>query len=416
VSQNFNRFKALRRARHLARPSHSQMPAQLLWELELWPVSSWGALMMPKVTGLARVAAFAVLTVLCMAPAHATSRIKDLANIEGIRQNQLIGYGLVVGLNGTGDTLNNIPFTKQSLQAMLERLGVNIRGTQIRTGNVAAVMVTANLPAFGTQGTRIDVTVSALGDSKSLQGGTLLVTPLLGADGNVYAVAQGSLAISGFEAEGAAAKIVRGVPTVGRISNGAIIEREIDFALNRLNQVRLALRNSDLTTAKRIAGAVNDYIGAAIAEPLDAATVQLTLPPKSDTNMVALLTEIEQLQVEPDLGAKVVIDERSGVIVMGRDVRVSTVAVAQGNLTVTISEAPQVSQPAPFSRGETRVVPRTRLGVQEDGKKLALVKEGVSLQQLVDGLNALGIGPRDLISILQAIKAAGAIQADIELM
>ena len=360
----------------------------------------------------------AVILVLAapVAPAQATSRIKDLANIEGVRQNQLIGYGLVVGLNGTGDTLNNIPFTRQSLQAMLERLGVNTRGSQIRTGNVAAVMVTANLPAFGTQGTRIDVTVSALGDSKSLQGGTLLVTPLLGADGNVYAVAQGSVAIGGFQAEGEAAKIVRGVPTVGRISNGAIIEREIDFALNKLNQVRLALRNSDFTTAKRIAAAVNDYIGSAIAEPLDASTVQLTLPPKADANMVALLTEIEQLQIEPDLGAKVVIDERSGIIVMGRDVRVSTVAVAQGNLTVTISETPQVSQPAPFSRGETRVVPRTRIGVQEDGKKLALVKDGVSLQQLVDGLNALGIGPRDLIAILQAIKAAGAIQAEIEVM
>jgi flagellar P-ring protein FlgI len=350
------------------------------------------------------------------APASATSRIKDLANIEGIRQNQLIGYGLVVGLNGTGDTLNNIPFTKQSLQAMLERLGVNIRGATIRTGNVAAVMVTSNLPPFGTQGTRIDVTVSALGDSKSLQGGTLLVTPLLGADGNVYAVAQGSLAIGGFQAEGEAAKITRGVPTVGRIANGAIIEREIEFALNKLNQVRLSLRNADFTTAKRIASAVNDYIGGAIAEPLDPSTVQLTLPQKSTGNVVALLTEIEQLQVEPDLSAKVVIDERSGIIVLGRDVRVSTVAVAQGNLTVTISEAPQVSQPQPLSRGQTVVVPRSRVGVSEDGKKLALVTEGVSLQQLIDGLNALGVGPRDLIAILQAIKAAGAIQADIEVM
>jgi flagellar P-ring protein FlgI len=357
-----------------------------------------------------------VLALLYAMPAQATSRIKDLANIEGVRQNQLIGYGLVVGLNGTGDTLNNIPFTKQSLQAMLERLGVNIRGAQIRTGNVAAVMVTANLPAFGTQGTRIDVTVSALGDAKSLQGGTLLVTPLLGADGNVYSVAQGSVAIGGFEAEGQAAKIVRGVPTVGRIANGGIIEREIDFQLNRLNQVRLALRNADFTTAKRIAAAINDYIGQPTAEPLDASTVQLTLPGKSDSNMVALLTEIEQLQVEPDLAAKVIIDERSGVIVMGRDVRVSTVAVAQGNLTVTISESPQVSQPAPFSQGRTRVVPRTRVGATEDGAKLALVQEGVSLQQLVDGLNALGIGPRDLITILQAIKAAGALQADIEVM
>jgi flagellar P-ring protein precursor FlgI len=364
-------------------------------------------------------AAFAAALTLAFAsvPAAATSRIKDLANIEGVRQNQLIGYGLVVGLNGTGDTLNNIPFTKQSLQAMLERLGVNIRGAQIRTGNVAAVMVTANLPPFGTQGTRMDVTVSALGDSKSLQGGTLLVTPLLGADGNVYSVAQGSVAIGGFSAEGDAAKITRGVPTVGRIANGAIIEREIEFALNRLNQVRLALRNADFTTAKRIAAAVNDFIGTPTAEPLDPSTVQITVPAQYQGNVVSLLTEIEQLQVEPDLAAKIVIDERSGIIVMGRDVRVSMVAVAQGNLTVTISETPQVSQPAPFSRGGTTVVvPRTRVGVQEDGKKLALVKDGVSLQQLVDGLNALGIGPRDLIAILQAIKAAGAIQADIEVM
>ncbi len=351
-----------------------------------------------------------------LSPAGATSRIKDLANIEGVRQNQLIGYGLVVGLNGTGDTLNNIPFTKQSLQAMLERLGVNIRGAQIRTGNVAAAMVTANLPPFGTQGTRIDVTVSALGDAKSLQGGTLLVTPLLGADGNVYAVAQGSLAVAGFQAQGDAAKITRGVPTVGRISNGAIIEREVEFVLNRLNQVRLALRNADFTTAKRIAAAVNDFMGGPIAEPLDPSTVQLTLPQKYPSNVIALLTEIEQLQIEPDLPAKVVIDERSGVIVIGRDVRVSTVAVAQGNLTVTVAETPQVSQPAPFSRGRTVVVPRTRIGVQEDGKKLAVVQEGVSLQQLVDGLNALGIGPLDMIAILQAIKAAGAIQAEIEVM
>jgi len=277
-------------------------------------------------------------------------------------------------------------------------------------------MVTANLPAFGTQGTRIDVTVSSMGDSKSLQGGTLLVTPLLGADGNVYAVAQGSLAIGGFSAEGEAAKIVKGVPTVGRIANGAIIEREIDFALNRLPNLRLALRNSDFTTAKRIASAVNDFIGTPTAEPIDPSTVALTIPKQFAGNVVALITEIEQLQIEPDTPAKIIIDERSGIIVMGRDVRVSTVAIAQGNLTVSITEAPQVSQPAPLSRGRTRVVPRTRLGVQEDGHKLALVRESVSLQQLVDGLNALGIGPRDMIAILQAIKAAGAIQADIEVM
>src|SRR6266702_3965311 len=331
------------------------------------------------VVACAALAALASSTV----SADATSRIKDLANIEGVRQNQLIGYGLVVGLNGTGDTLNNIPFTKQSLQAMLARL---------------------------------DVTVSALGDSKSLQGGTLLVTPLLGADGNVYAVAQGSVAISGFQAEGEAAKIVRGVPTVGRIANGAIIEREIEFALNRLPNVRLALRNADFTTAKRIAAAVNDYLGVKSAEPIDPSTVQLSIPPEFKGNVVAFLTEIEQLQVDPDLAAKIVIDERSGIIVMGRDVRVATVAVAQGNLTVTISESPQVSQPNPQSRGRTVVTPNSKVGVSEDGKKLAMVKDGVSLQQLVDGLNGLGIGPRDLIGILQAIKAAGAIQADIEVM
>jgi flagellar P-ring protein precursor FlgI len=360
-------------------------------------------------------AVIAVLA-LCATSAGATSRIKDLANIEGVRQNQLIGYGLVVGLNGSGDTLNNIPFTKQSLQAMLERMGVNIRGATIRTGNVAAVMVTGNLPAFGTQGTRMDVTVSALGDAKNLQGGTLLVTPLLGADGNVYAVAQGSVAIGGFQAEGAAASITKGVPTVGRIANGAIIEREIEFALNRLPNVRLALRNPDFTTAKRIAAAVNDFLGTKTAEPIDPSTVQMSVPPEFKSNVVALLTEIEQLQVEPDLAAKIIIDERSGIIVMGRDVRVATVAVAQGNLTVSISESPQVSQPQPFARGRTVVTPRTSIGVTEDGKKLALVKDGVSLQQLVDGLNGLGIGPRDLIGILQAIKAAGAIQADIEVM
>src|SRR6202163_2221836 len=400
--------------------SHSLSWVARSWE---WPSGSSqdlsGEQRMPSVTSpnMFQVACAALVALaLSATAAGAASRIKDLANIEGVRQNQLIGYGLVVGLNGTGDTLNNIPFTKQSIQAMLERLGVNIRGAQIRTGNVAAVMVTANLPPFGTQGTRIDVTASAMGDAKSLQGGTLLVTPLLGADGNVYAVAQGSLSIGGFQAEGQAAKIVRGVPTVGRLPNGAIIEREIDFAIASLGRLRLSLRNADFTTAKRIAIAVNDYIGAPVAEPLDPSTVQLTLPKKFPQNVVAMLTEIEQLQVEPDSAAKIVIDERSGVIVIGRDVRVSTVAVAQGHLTVTISETPQVSQPAPFSRGRTVVVPRTRVGVQEEGKQLALVKEGVSLQQIVDGLNALGIGPRALITILQASKAAGAIQADIEVM
>ncbi|AWN38325.1 flagellar basal body P-ring protein FlgI [Methylobacterium radiodurans] len=367
---------------------------------------------------LTRLVAALALSVLGLAqPALALSRVKDLAAIEGVRQNQLVGYGIVVGLNGTGDTLNNIPFTKQSLQAMLERLGVNTRGATMRTQNLAAVMVTANLPPFAAQGTRIDVTVSSLGDAKSLQGGTLLVTPLLGADGEVYALAQGSVAIAGFSAEGDAAKITRGVPTNGRIANGANIEREIAFKLNDARSLRLSLRNPDFTTSKRIAAAINDFMGADTAEPTDPATVTIQIPPRYNGNMIRLITEVEQLKVEPDQTARVVVDERSGIIVMGRDVRVSTVAIAQGNLTVTITEQPQVSQPAPLSNGQTVVVPRTGVKVDTgDGNKLALVKEGVSLRELVDGLNALGVGPRDLISILQAIKAAGALQADIELM
>ncbi|GGH26500.1 flagellar P-ring protein 1 [Alsobacter metallidurans] len=347
----------------------------------------------------------------------ASSRIKDIASIEGVRQNQLVGYGIVVGLNGTGDTLNNSPFTKQSGTAMLERLGVNIRGANMRTANMAAVIVTANLPPFSAQGTRIDITVSSLGDAKSLQGGTLLATPLLGADGEVYAVAQGSVAISGFSAEGDAAKITRGVPTVGRVAGGALIEREIEYALKAQKTIRLALRNPDFTTARRMAAAINDFMGADTAEPVDPSTVTIQPPPNYRGNMVQLITEIEQLRVDPDQGARVVIDERSGIIVMGKDVRVSTVAVAQGNLTVTVTEQPAVSQPAPLSQGQTVVVPRTGVSVTTgEGNKLALVKEGVTLRELVDGLNALGIGPRDLIAILQAIKASGALQADIEVM
>ncbi|WP_232628575.1 flagellar basal body P-ring protein FlgI [Methylobacterium sp. Leaf118] len=362
-------------------------------------------------------AVFACLILAIPGPAAALSRVKDLASIEGVRSNQLVGYGIVVGLNGTGDTLNNIPFTKQSLQAMLERLGVNTRGATMRTQNLAAVMVTANLPPFATQGTHIDVTVSSLGDAKSLQGGTLLVTPLLGADGEVYALAQGSVAIAGFAAEGEAAKITRGVPTNGRIANGALIEREMAFKLNEARSLRLSLRNPDFTTSKRIAAAINDFMGADTAEPIDPATITLQIPPKYRGNMIRLITEVEQLKVEPDQTARVVVDERSGIIVMGRDVRVSTVAIAQGNLTVTITEQPMVSQPSPLSNGQTVVVPRTGVKVDTgDGNKLALVKEGVTLRELVDGLNALGVGPRDLISILQAIKTAGALQADIELM
>src|SRR6202140_4392944 len=282
-------------------------------------------------------------------PAQAASRIKDLANVEGVRQNQLIGYGLVVGLNGSGDTINNSPFTKQSLTAMLERLGVNIRGQTLRTGNVAAVMVTSNLPAFSTQGTRIDISVSALGDAKSLQGGTLLVTTLFGADGQIYAVGQGPVAIGGFTAGGSAASVTRGVPTSGRISNGAIVEREIGFTLANAKSLRLSLRNPDLTTAQRMAQAINPYLGTPAAAATNPSTVSLVRP-ANYTDIVALLTDVEQLRIEPDSPAKVVIDEQSGVIVMGSNVRISTVAIAQGNLTIRVTETPQVSQPQPLSQ------------------------------------------------------------------
>lgn len=346
----------------------------------------------------------------------APARIKDIVDIEGIRENQLVGYGLVVGLDGTGDSLNNSPFTRQSLQSMLERLGVNTQGENVRTANVAAVMVTANLPPFAAQGSRMDVTVSALGDSDSLQGGTLLVTPLVGADGEVYAIAQGSVAINGFKAQGDAASVISGVPTTGRISSGALIEREIGFELGSLHSLRLSLRNADLTTARRIAMVINDFIGVPTAVPEDPATVRLTLPNNFNGNIVDLLTDIEQLIVQTDQSAKIVIDENSGIIVMGKDVRVSSVAVAQSNLTVSIAENPEVSQPNPFSMGQTEVVPNTTLNVTQTDTAMQLVPESVTLQQLVDGLNALGLSPRDLIAILQAIKATGALQAEIEVL
>ena len=346
----------------------------------------------------------------------APARIKDIVDMEGVRENQLVGYGLVVGLNGTGDSLNNSPFTKQSLQSMLERLGVNTQGENVRTANVAAVMVTANLPPFSTQGSRMDVSVAALGDADSLQGGTLLVTPLLGADGEVYAIAQGPVLINGFSAQGDAASVISGVPTTGRISSGALIEREIDFHLGSQHTLRLALRNPDLTTARRIALAVNDFIGAPTAVPEDPATVRLTLPRNFNGNIVDLLTDIEQLIVQTDQTAKIVIDENSGIIVMGKDVRVSSVAVAQSNLTVTIAENPEVVQPNPLTLGQTAVEPNTNLNVNQSDTALQVVNESVTLQQLVDGLNALGISPRDLIAILQAIKATGALQAEIEVL
>ena len=347
--------------------------------------------------------------------AAAAPRIKDISDFEGIRDNLLVGYGLVVGLNGTGDSLRNSPFTRQSLTAMLERLGVNTRGANLNTQNVAAVVVTANLPPFARQGTRIDVTVSTLGDSDSLQGGVLLVTPLLGADGEVYAVAQGSVAVGGFVAQGAAETVTKGVPTGGRMSNGAIVEREVAFDFSVMTSVKISLRNPDLTTAQRMAKRINRFLGSPASIPLDAATVEVTVPASYGTNVVGLLTDLEQLEVSPDQAARVVVDENNGIIVIGANVRVDEIAIAQGNLTIRVTETPQVSQPGPFTEGgEAVTVPRTTITVDEDAdKRLMVLKAGATLQDLVDGLNALGIGPRDLISILQTIKAAGALQAEI---
>ena len=355
---------------------------------------------------------------LLSAPAAAQVRIKDIASFEGVRDNLLVGYGLVVGLDGSGDNLNNSPFTEQSIIGMLERLGVNIRGENFKPKNVAAVMVTATLPPFSRQGTRIDVTVSAIGDAKSLQGGTLLVTPLMGADGEVYAVSQGPVAIAGFNAQGASASVTQGTPTNGRIASGAVIEREVPFQLDDLKQVRIALRNPDFTTASRIAEAINGRLGGSVAQATDPTTVAIAVPASYGTDVARLITDVEQLRVVPDQISRVVIDERTGTIVMGDNVRISTVAISQGNLTVRITETPQVSQPAPFSQnGDTAVVPRTSIDVSQTGTgNIAVLNGGASLQDLVQGLNALGVSPRDMIAILQAIKAAGALQADIEVM
>ncbi|WP_421709115.1 flagellar basal body P-ring protein FlgI [Algihabitans sp.] len=360
----------------------------------------------------------ALIVLLAAQPVSAQSRIKDIAEFEGIRDNLLVGYGLVVGLNGTGDDLGSAVFTRESLIGMLQRLGVNARDQDLDTDNVAAVMVTANLPPFARQGTRISISVSALGDAQSLQGGTLLVTPLVGADGEVYAVAQGPIAVGGFQAQGAAEQVTRGVPTTGRIASGAIVEREIEFDLTNLATVQISLRNPDLTTARRIAEAINGFTGLPAARAADPGTVNVTVPPTYSGDTVALMTDIEQLPVRVDQAARVVIDEHSGVIVMGENVRISEVAIAQGNLTIRITETPQVAQPGPFAEaGETVVVPRTNIEIDEDEeRRLAVLPAGVTLQELVNGLNALGVGPRDMITILQAIKAAGALQAEIEVM
>ncbi|SFR51961.1 flagellar P-ring protein precursor FlgI [Yoonia tamlensis] len=340
-------------------------------------------------------------------------RIKDLVEFDGVRSNDLVGYGLVVGLNGTGDGLRNAPFTEEILSSVLERLGVNVTGEQFRPKNVAAVIVTASLPPFARAGSPIDVTVSAIGDANSLLGGTLIMTPLNAADGDIYAVAQGTIIAGGAAATGDGASVVQGVPTAGVIPSGATVEREVAFDFAGMTMLRLALRTPDFTTAGRIEQAINQDFGHGVAVMLDAGTVELNIAATRMPSPAHALGRIENILVEPERRARVVVDQRSGTIVMGEDVRISRVAVSQGNLTLRIQEAPIVSQPNPFSPGETVVVPRTNAAiVDEPGIGLAEVSEGTSLSEVVAGLNALGVAPRDMIDILKSIKASGALHAE----
>jgi len=340
-------------------------------------------------------------------------RIKDLVEFDGVRGNDLVGYGLVVGLNGTGDGLRNSPFTEEIMSNVLERLGVNVTGEQFRPKNVAAVLVTASLPPFARAGASIDVTVSAIGDASSLRGGTLIMTPLNAADGQIYAVAQGTIIAGGAVAQGDGAEVVQGVPTSGGIPAGARVEREVSFDLSSLETVRLALREPDFTTAERIERAINASLGRAVARMTDAGTVEVDIGQTRTASTAHALSRIENITVEPQRKARVVVDQRSGTIVMGEDVRVSRVAVSQGNLTLRIQEEPIAIQPNPFSSGETIVVPRTRAEIDEDpGIGLAEVPTSTNLSDVVAGLNALGVSPRDMIDILKTIKAAGALHAE----
>mgnify|MGYP001179693548 FL=1 len=342
-----------------------------------------------------------------------TIRIKDLVEFDGVRGNDLIGYGLVVGLNGTGDGIRNAPFTEDIMSNILERLGVNITGEQFRPKNVAAVFVTATLPPFSRSGSKIDVTVSAIGDAKSLLGGTLIMTPLNAADGEIYAVSQGTVIAGGASAEGDGASVVQGVPTSGVIPAGARVERELDFDFTKLKSIRLALRTPDFTTAERIEVAINKNYGHTVSRMLDSGTVLVDISATRALSPAHALGDIENLRVVPERKARVVVDQRSGTIVMGEDVRISRVAVSQGNLTLRIQEKPLVVQPNPFTDGQAIVVPRTDVEIQEEpGTGLAEVDGSTSLSEVIAGLNALGVSPRDMIDILKSIKAAGALHAD----
>lgn len=350
-------------------------------------------------------------------PAQAmNSRIKDIASLQAGRDNQLIGYGLIVGLQGTGDGLRSSPFTEQSMRAMLQNLGISTQGGQSGAKNTAAVMVTANLPPFASPGSRIDVTVSSLGDATSLRGGTLIMTSLTGADGQIYAVAQGSVIVSGFQAQGAAASVTEGVTTAGRVPGGAIIERELPSRFKDAVNLVLQLRNPDFSTAIRIADTVNAFsssrFGSRIADAKDSQEVAIVRPQSAD--LTRLMADLENLQVQTDTPAKVVINERAGTIVIGADVRVSPVAVSYGTLTVQVSENPIVVQPEPFSNGKTAIEDQTDIVAQKTGGRVAVL-EGPDLKTLVAGLNNIGVKPDGIIAILQGIKSAGALQAELVL-
>ena len=357
----------------------------------------------------------AIITLLFVGTAHAAPvRIKDLANIEGVRGNDLVGYGLVVGLSGSGDSIRNSPFTEEIIASLLERLGVNVTDESFRPKNVAAVIVTATLPPFARAGSQINVNVSAIGDAKSLLGGTLVMTPLNAADGEIYAVAQGSVLAGGVEASGAAASVVQGVPTTGTIPSGARVEREVAFDFSQMTDIRLALRNPDFTTAARVEAAINRSLGNGLANLVDSGTIEIDSTVLGDVNPARLIGRIENIEVDPETAARVVIDHKSGTIVIGEDVKIDRVAVSQGNLTLRVREAPIVSQPNPFSPGDTVVVPRSQAEVtQEPGIGFAEIAGNTSLSEVVTGLNALGIRPRDMIDVLKAIHAAGALHAEL---
>lgn len=358
---------------------------------------------------------FQMVWLIYSGPAWAV-RVKDIAQIGGVRHNQLVGYGLVVGLNGTGDR-EGTEFTIQSLVSMLRRMGITVDPEEVKVKNVAAVMVTGILSAFGKPGDRIDILVSSLGDSRSLQGGTLLFTPLRGADGEVYAVAQGPLSIGGFSFGGAAGGgVQKNHPTVGQIPGGATIEKSVPGEFENRQTFNISLHGPDFTTAQRLAWTINNRFGKQMAQPVDSATVLVKIPDNYPGGIVEVAASIENLEIVPDAIAKVVIDERTGTVVMGENVRISTIAISHGNLTIEIKEQPRVSQPLPFTGGTTQVIPESEIVVKEGKENLMVIPAGVNIGEVVKALNAIGATPRDLIAILQAIKAAGALQAHLEIM